>query len=138
VVLLVAAILSMPWPGLFGPSTAVGICGVLGVIYALIIMRRARRTPNYTPVLEDWIWHTALPFIAYVVLAVAAVTLPRAATASLFAIAASELLLLFIGIHNAWDTVTYITTVLRLQAPPPQPGGAAAPTVKTDDAAAVS
>ena len=128
VVLLVAAILSMPWPGLSGPSIAVGICGALGVAYALIIMRRARRTPNYKPVLEDWIWHTALPFVAYVVLAVAAVTLPRSATASLFAIAASELLLLFIGIHNAWDTVTYIAVVLRQQpppSPPPPPSGAA-------------
>jgi hypothetical protein len=138
VVLLVAAILSMPWPGLTGPSTAVGICGVLGVIYALIIMRRARRTPNYKPVLEDWIWHTALPFIAYVMLAVAAISLPRFTTASLFAIAASELLLLFIGIHNAWDTVTYVAIMLKQQPPPPQPSGVGAPTVKTDDAAAVS
>ena len=28
---------------------------------------------------------------------------------SLFVIAAATLLLVFIGIHNAWDTVTYIT-----------------------------
>ena len=135
VVLLVAAILSMPWPGLTGPSTAIGVCGVLGVVYALIIIRRARRTTNYKPVLEDWIWHTALPFIAYVVLAVAAISLPRFATASLFAIASSELLLLFIGIHNAWDTVTYIAVMLKQQPPtPPPPSGAEAPAVRTDAA----
>jgi hypothetical protein len=29
-------------------------------------------------------------------------------TTSLFGIGAATLLLLFIGIHNAWDTVTYI------------------------------
>ena len=138
VVLLVAAILSMPWPGLSGPSAAVGICGVLGVVYALIVIRRARRTTNYKPVLEDWIWHTALPFIAYVTLATAGISLPRFATASLFAIASSELLLLFIGIHNAWDTVTYITVMLKQQPPAPQPSGAEAPTVRTDDGAAVS
>jgi hypothetical protein len=33
-----------------------------------------------------------------------------------FVIAATALLLLFIGIHNAWDTVTYIA-VERLPTP---------------------
>jgi hypothetical protein len=28
----------------------------------------------------------------------------------MFAIAAATLLLVFIGIHNAWDTVTWLTT----------------------------
>jgi hypothetical protein len=37
-----------------------------------------------------------------------AIALVRHTTAGLFAIAATSLLLLFVGIHNAWDTVTYI------------------------------
>jgi hypothetical protein len=45
------------------------------------------------------------------------VTLPRYNVHSLFGVAAFSLLLLFIGIHNAQDTVTYIT-VGMLQAPP--------------------
>jgi hypothetical protein len=32
-------------------------------------------------------------------------------TSALFAIAAIALLLLFLGIHNAWDSVTYIAVV---------------------------
>src|SRR5437867_4264747 len=76
-VLLVAAILSAPWPGLWGPATAVGICGIIGIAYAVIVTVRARRTTNYKPVLEDWIWHAVLPLIAYGVLAAAAVALPR-------------------------------------------------------------
>jgi hypothetical protein len=118
-VLLVAAILSAPWPGLWGPATAVGIGGILGVGYVIITMRRARRTTNYKPVLEDWIWHTVLPLIAYVVLAVAAVALPRYDMPALFAMAGSALLLLFIGIHNAWDTVTYVALGMPQNAPPP-------------------
>jgi hypothetical protein len=35
---------------------------------------------------------------------------------ALFVIGATALLLLFIGIHNAWDTVTYVA-VERWQAP---------------------
>jgi hypothetical protein len=34
-----------------------------------------------------------------------------AATGALFLVAAATLLLLCIGIHNAWDTVTYLTIV---------------------------
>ncbi|HEY8176311.1 MAG TPA: hypothetical protein VIF32_11495 [Gemmatimonadaceae bacterium] len=118
-VLLVSAILSAPWPGLSGPATAVGICGVIGIVYAMIVVRRARRTTNYKPVLEDWIWHAALPLTAYVVLALAAVALPRNAASALFAIAGSVLLLLFIGIHNAWDTVTYLAVGMRQSETPP-------------------
>jgi hypothetical protein len=36
------------------------------------------------------------------------VALARHASAALFVIGATALLLLFIGIHNAWDTVTYV------------------------------
>jgi hypothetical protein len=59
-------------------------------------------------VLKDWVWHTVLPFIAYPTLLAAAAVLVLHASAALFAIAATALLLLFVGIHNAWDTVTFI------------------------------
>lgn len=129
-VLLVAATLSAPWPGLWGPATAVGIYGILGITYALIITRRAQRTTNYKPVLEDWIWHTVLPFSAYVVLTVAAVALPRYDMPALFAMAGSVLLLLFIGIHNAWDTVTYVA--LMPQNPPSTDAAAGQPPASSE------
>jgi len=46
--------------------------------------------------------------IAYTALTTAAVTLSRHAVVSPFVVGATALLLLFIGIHNAWDTVTYL------------------------------
>jgi hypothetical protein len=58
--------------------------------------------------LEDWIWHGVLPLVAYAALLGAAVTLPRHAATSLFGVGATAVLLLFVGIHNAWDAVTYI------------------------------
>ena len=116
-VLLVSALLSSPWPELWQAATAVGICGVLGVVYTLIVMRRARRTTNYKPEMEDWIWHVVLPLIAYVTLSLGAATLTLRHVPALFGIAAFALLVLFIGIHNAWDSVTYIA-VLRLKSPP--------------------
>jgi hypothetical protein len=111
-VLLVAAIVSAPWRALANADLALGACGAVGVAYALIVARRARRQKDrqkgYQPVLEDWLWHVVFPFIAYAVLLLAALALPRAPATALFWIGAAALLLLFIGIHNAWDTVTYI------------------------------
>ncbi|HEY3232131.1 MAG TPA: hypothetical protein VGJ87_23065 [Roseiflexaceae bacterium] len=114
-VLLIAAILSAPWPGLSRAGIALGVCGVAGLAYALMVVRRARRQTVYVPVLEDWIWHNVLPLIAYAALLVAAILLQRYPAPSLFVIGGTALLLLFVGIHNAWDAVTYIA--LRRQRP---------------------
>jgi hypothetical protein len=59
--------------------------------------------------MEDWIWHTILPLIAYVTLLVCAIWMPFNHAPALFGIAAFALLVLFVGIHNAWDSVTYMT-----------------------------
>lgn len=82
--LLIAAILSAPWPSLVSAAVALGISGFLGVGYALIVLRRARRQSAYQPVLEDCIWHVILPLVACAVLSTAAVTLVRHAVVSLF------------------------------------------------------
>jgi len=122
VVLLVSAILSAPWPELWEAATAIGICGVLGVFYTLIVIRRARRTTNYTAVMEDWIFHIVLPMIAYVTLLVSATALQFKHLPALFGVAAFELLLLFVGIRNAWDTVTFVTVGMKETAPPTDRG----------------
>ncbi len=115
-VLLVSAILSAPWHGLSSVGLALGACGLVGVVYGVIVVRRARRQTGYHPVFEDWLWHAVLPLIAYALLLVAAVVLRSNPQRVLFVVGATALLLLFIGIHNAWDTVTYIA-VERLQTP---------------------
>src|SRR5215472_12673583 len=109
--LLIAALLSAPWPALWPVGLLLGLSGLGGMIYVLIVMRRARRQTHYQPVLEDWLWHTVFPLVSYAALLVAAILLPGYPVPALFIIAAGTLLLLFIGIHNAWDNVTYITTV---------------------------
>jgi hypothetical protein len=108
-VLLVSAILSAPWHGLLPVAVILGACGVAGVAYIFIVIRRARRLSTYRLVGEDWRWHVVFPLISYVLLVVSAIFLPGQAHRVLFAIGAAVMLLLFIGLHNAWDTVTYIT-----------------------------
>jgi len=106
--LLVASLLSVPWSTLRPAGVAITACGVLGVIYSVIVLRRAIRQGDYEPVLEDWLWHTLLPALAYGTMLVAGLALGRNIADALFYIGAAALLLVFIGIHNAWDTVTYL------------------------------
>ena len=107
--LLVASILSAPWSAVRLPGLAVAGCGALGVVYSIAVMRRARRQREYQPVFEDWLWHGFLPVLAYAGLWLAGAMLGPRASGALFVIGAATLLLVFVGIHNAWDTVTYIT-----------------------------
>jgi hypothetical protein len=106
--LIVSATLSAPWHSLTRVAAALAVCGVWGVTYTLIVVRRARRQSTYKPVFEDWLWHTALPLAAYTALLLAAVVIPLYAERSLFVVAAAVLSLVLIGIHNSWDTVTYL------------------------------
>ena len=105
--LLIAAMLSAPWPALWNVGLLLGICGLAGVVYTIVIIRRARRQKDYQPVLEDWLWHTIFPFIAYVALVVASLVILSHAALALFVVGVAAMLFLFIGIHNAWDSVTY-------------------------------
>jgi hypothetical protein len=115
-VLLVSAILSAPWHGLSSVGLTLGVCGLVGVVYGVIVVRRARRQSGYRPVWEDWLWHAVLPLISYALILGSAIVLRSYPQRALFVIGATALLLLFIGIHNAWDTVTYIA-VGGLQPP---------------------
>jgi hypothetical protein len=106
--LLVAALLSAPWQALWPASLLLGLGGLVGVTYSLSVLWLARhRLGNYQLVLEDWLWYTVLPLVSYSAFVVAAIVLPSQPTPALFVIAAATMLLLFIGIHNAWDVVTY-------------------------------
>jgi hypothetical protein len=115
VVLFVCAALSAPWPDLVPAAVVLGLCGLGGLIYSVIVTRRLRRLGDYEPVLEDWLANAAAPLVAYLALVVAAALLPSNPEPALFVIAGAALLLLFDGIHNAWDVVTYIAVerVLR-------------------------
>jgi hypothetical protein len=72
-----------------------------------IVIRRAHRQTAYSPVLEDWLWHIVFPIVAYSALVVAALICAANATPALFLVGAATVLFLYIGIHNAWDNVTY-------------------------------
>ena len=106
--LLVSAILSAPWPALTGAQAAISVLGLAGIGYAALTIKRARATMDYRPVFEDWLWHTILPMLAYVAMAFAAIVLHVDHSTGMFVIGGAVLLLLFVGIHNAWDTAAFV------------------------------
>jgi hypothetical protein len=111
-VLLVAAILTTPGHTTASLSFSLGVCGVGGIVYSAQIIVRMRRlmrgNSTYTPVRSDLIWHCLLPLIAYMCLLGAAAVVWASAEAALYSVAAGALLLLYIGIHNAWDAATWM------------------------------
>jgi hypothetical protein len=109
--LLISAILSAPWRELWSVAVAIGITGALGLLYMAVVMRRVRSQTLYALVFEDWLFHTALPFLAYATVLSAGLTLVHHTDDALFGVGSASILLLFIGIHNAWDSVTYISTM---------------------------
>lgn len=90
------------------PAHIVGATALAGIVYVIVVMRRMRRQTGYKPVLEDWAWHLLLPLAVYTTLLVGAAGLSHDQPWALFAIGGVAMLLLFIGIHNAWDTVSYL------------------------------
>jgi hypothetical protein len=106
-VLILARILSAPWGAIDAPKVLCGAVGLIGVAYAFLVTRRLRRQTAYQPEFEDWLFHVLLPFAAYLTLAVSAYAAGSHLRKALFGVGAAVLLLLFTGIHNAWDAVTY-------------------------------
>lgn len=106
-VLLLSALLRAPWHAMAIPSILWGLMGFSGVVYSVIVARRMRKQTVYRPEFEDWLFHIGLPAGAYAVLALSPFAALSQAHETLFAVGSVALLLLFAGIHNAWDAVAY-------------------------------
>jgi len=114
-VLLLSAFVAAPWRKVDVVEDLWGALGLAGVIYAVIVARRMRIQTAYKPEFEDWLFHALLPFAAYATLVGSAYGSRLNLEKALFGVGAAALLLLFIGIHNAWDAVTYHVTVVKPQ-----------------------
>jgi len=84
-----------------------GLVGLSGAVYGAIVTRRLRVQTAYQPEFEDWLFHILLPIAAYVMLAVSAYAALSRLREALFGVGAAAMLLLFTGIYNCWDAVTY-------------------------------
>lgn len=112
-VLLLSGVLSAPWHSIFPAMILLALMAFSGVLYTALVTRRMWSQTAYKPEFEDWFFHTILPFFAYAILGVSAYASHSYVYVALFGVAFTALLLLFVGIHNAWDAVTYHVFVQR-------------------------
>jgi len=108
VVLLISAITTAPWHEPSNAAMCLAICGVGGVAYVIRVISHTRRQSGYAPDLGDWVWYTALPLSVYATLFVGGLLLFWRPEPGLFVVSAGAVALLFNGIHNAWDSVTFV------------------------------
>src|ERR1700743_3297812 len=112
-VLLLSGVLSAPWHNFLAAMSVLGLMALSGLIYTALVTRRMWAQTAYKPEFEDWLFHVVLPFLAYAVLGISAYASHSHLHEALFGVAMNALLLLFVGIHNAWDAVTYHVFVQR-------------------------
>lgn len=119
-VLFVSALLCAPWHGIVPIALIWGLIGAHGVLYSVEVGHRMRTQTDYQPVFEDWLFHLILPLTTYGILAVSAFCSRWQPRTALFGVGFAMLLLLFIGIHNTWDTLAYHVFV-RMKDRTPNP-----------------
>lgn len=120
-VLLLAAVLVMPWHSVMPISIIWSVAGAFGIVYTGITSWRFKKQSAYTPVFEDYFYRVVLPILGYSVLCVAALVARAHERAALFQVAAVVLMLLFVGIHDAWDNATYLVFYKRRDVDPKKP-----------------
>ena len=112
-VLLIAAMIAIPRQTAATLAVCLTVEGLVGLLYTIFNALRVGRTMHYKPVLEDRIFHVILPLLAYATLVVSGLATFRHEIGALYVVAATALLLLLVGIHNAWDAAVYISTAHR-------------------------
>ncbi|MGE5377155.1 MAG: hypothetical protein ACM3XO_19030 [Bacteroidota bacterium] len=107
-VLALAGILSAPWQAFSMVSLLLGLLGLGMVCYLIVVFRRLRRVPHYQSTLEDWTWYMAIPLLAHGLLVVSAFLLTENPVPTLYMVGSAMIILLLVGIRNAWDMVTFL------------------------------
>jgi hypothetical protein len=108
VVLFVSALLCAPWPDVRAPEIVLGIVGLGGVAYVIVLIARAQTLDAYKPDAEEWVWFGILPLVGYASIATSAALALASFGVSPYIRAGGVTLLVLVGIHNAWDIVTYL------------------------------
>ena len=107
-VLALAAYLSMPRHTVLSLSLGVGVVGFAGLAYIVTIAASIHRLKgDYNPVFEDWLWNVILPALCFCVLLSMALLFQVRPKQFLYGVAGAIMLLMIVGIHNAWDIAVW-------------------------------
>ena len=104
-VLIVSAILAAPALTNVALMVLLGLGGLAGGVYAIIVAARIWRM-NLD--LSDRVFYAILPIVAYVTIAFVALLQSRAADLALRVLAGTLVMLLIVGMRNAWDMASFM------------------------------
>lgn len=109
--LWLSALMSLPGQTAISLEVLLTSTGLAGLAYCAVLLHRMfRGLSDYKPFASDWVWSAVLPVCAHLALVATGLSFPYQPAAALYAVSGVVLLLLFTGIHNAWDVVVWITT----------------------------
>ena len=104
-VLVGSAVLAVPKIGPIAVALLLGGGGLAGAVYGCIVIARIWK---HNLDVADWMFYGFLPLIAYTALAAAALMILFDIGSPLYVLGASLVLLLIIGMRNAWDMATFL------------------------------
>jgi hypothetical protein len=104
-VLIGSAILSVPKIGALAAALLLGGGGIAGAVYSVSVLARIWKMPLD---FADWMFYALLPLVAYAALPAAAAMILLNAGAPLYLLASALILLLIVGMRNAWDMASFL------------------------------
>lgn len=107
-VLLTAGLLSIPRHTETSASIVLLAIGAAGLGYVVWVATHIRRQGQYSPDRADWAWFVFLPAAAYAGFFAAGAMIGGSPAPSLDVAGAAAMLLLLIGVHNAWDGAVWM------------------------------
>ena len=99
----------MPRKGLASLEVLLVIVAVIGATITVRALVHIFQFEQYKPVFEDWLWNVILPTLVYCGFLVTAASIWSRPAQTLYGVALLSLLLLLIGIHNAWDIAVWLS-----------------------------
>ena len=107
-VLLLSLVVLVPWPSAWPAGVLLGLIGIGGITYAIVVLRLLRQLEFVALKIRDWITYGGAPGLANVGLVAAAVGTITERTFAPYAVAGAIVLLLFVGLLDAWDVTLWI------------------------------
>jgi hypothetical protein len=98
----------VPWWSRWPAAIIFGLCGLLGLAYAALVVRRLRKLDFVFLERRDWFAYAGAPGLANASLIAGSAGLIAERSFAPFAIAGGVSLLLLVGIHDAWDLTLWI------------------------------
>ena len=106
-VLTISALATVPRHSETSMSLCLALSGIAGLTYSIYNTRQVQSQQGYT-YMSDWAWRHVAPGLDYVALLLTAIVVWLDDAAAMYIVGASAVGMLFIGIHNAWDTAVWI------------------------------